>query len=268
MKHLFGTTARALSIAVAMTLLFVGAAQADGSTPWSTKNNNASSAVPAQERARLIDIMQKKLGMTATNVEFSPIPDFYEMTVRPNIYYMDKNGKWLIDGHLVDVDTKTSVTAQKKAAMANQGVPVLDWRSLNLADAIKTTRGQAVPGRVLVTFEDPNCGYCKKLQPELAKLQNITIYTFPIAILGPNSQSKNEAVWCSKNRATSWANVFRGVDIKAETECDTSALKRNGELAQRMAVSGTPTMFLADGSRIPGYVDSGAIEAKLSLQQK
>jgi thiol:disulfide interchange protein DsbC len=232
------------------------------------KDAKKSAAVSAAEKARIIALFDAKTGKKATDVETSPLPNFYTVISDASVYYVEKDGKWLFDGHLVDLDTRTSVTAVKKLQLEGGELPALDWRTLNLNDAIKTVRGKTVPGRVLVTFEDPNCGYCKALQPQLAKLQNVTIFTFPIAILGPDSQAKNEALWCSSDRASAWAAVMAGQPVKPEGACDTAGLARNGKLAQELKVRGTPTMFLADGSRIPGLMDAAALEARLAAVQK
>ena len=233
-----------------------------------TAKSVAEPTVSAAEKARVMALFDAKTGKKATDVETSPLPNFYTVISDVNVYYVEKSGKWLFDGHLVDLDTRTSVTAQRKLKLESGELPVLDWRTLNLNDAIKTVRGKAVPGRVLVTFEDPNCGYCKALHPQLDKLKNVTVFTFPIAILGPDSQAKNEALWCSSDRAGAWASVMAGQPVKAEGTCDLSGLARNGKLAQELKVRGTPTMFLADGSRIPGLMDAAAIEARLAAVQK
>lgn len=262
MKNLFRVSMLSTICSVAALTFSAGPAAAAGEKVVTAVANTVSAA----EKARISALLEQKTGMKATNVETSPLKDFYTVTVDLSVYYMDKSGKWLFDGHLVDVDTRTSVTAIKKLALEQAGTPAMDWRSLNLNDAIKTVRGRQVPGRVLVTFEDPNCTFCKRLHPELEKLQDITVYTFPVAFLGPDSQAKNEAIWCSGDRAMSWATAMTGQPVKVTEKCDTSALKRNGELASKLMVRGTPTMFLADGTRVPGFMDAAAIEAKLSTQ--
>ena len=254
--------------ASSLAALAVSAAPAVAAGSQGAKVPVIGAAVSAAEKARVTFVLQQKTGMKATNVEVSPLPNFYTVTVNLNVFYMERTGKWLFDGHLVDLDTKTSVTAAKKLELEKVGLPALDWRTLNLGDAIKTVHGAAVPGRVLVTFEDPNCGFCKRLHSELSKLQNVTVFTFQVSLLGPDSQAKNEALWCTKDRAASWASALAGQSVKADAACDTSALVRNGELARRLMVSGTPTLFLADGSRIPGFMEAAGIDAKLSTQTK
>ncbi|MFK4705841.1 thiol:disulfide interchange protein DsbC [Roseateles asaccharophilus] len=256
MKHPLRTVAQA-AIAAAAVMLSIGAQAAGESSKVEANRVSA-------EKADIESIMKARLNMQPSNIVPAPMAGWYEVTVGANIYYVEKGGKWLFDGHLVDVATKTSVTAERKATVAAKELPALNFGTLNLADAIKTSRGAANPSRILVVFEDPNCGFCKRLHPELAKLQNVTIYTFPVSFLGEASNAKNEAVWCTKDRSASWATVMQGGAVKAEAECDTSAIKRNGMLAQRLVVSGTPTIFLADGTRIPGFVDATALEARLS----
>lgn len=257
MKHSLHAVARA-TLAAGVFLMAIGAHAAG--EPARTK---VEAARVAEEKAVIEAVMKGKLNMQPTNIVPAPISGWYEVTVPGNIYYVEKGGKWLFDGQLVDVATKTSVTAQRKAAGAKE-LPALNFSSLNLADAIKTSRGAVSANRILVTFEDPNCGFCKRLHPELAKLQNVTIYTFPVTMLGESSNLKNEALWCTKDRSASWAAVMQGGAVKADQECDISAIKRNGLLAQRLVVSGTPTIFLADGSRIPGFIDAAELEARLS----
>jgi thiol:disulfide interchange protein DsbC len=227
-------------------------------------------ALAPAKKAELMALFDSKTGMKSTDANVSPVPGFFEIVVMANVFYMDPTGKHLFDGHLVDLDTRQSITAARKAALQATAFPALDWRSLDLNDAIKTSYGTATPGRVLVTFEDPNCGFCKKLHGELAKLKNLTVYSFPISFLGPQSQAINQSIWCAKDRGAEWAKALSGAPYTpsaAPAGCNTDALTRNGELARRLGVQGTPTMYLADGTRLPGYMSAEALEAKLSTQQ-
>lgn len=246
---------RLASFAAALTIACTGA--------WAS-GADAAKPVESQLSAKLSQLFNIKTGMRADAINASPVSGFYEVVVGTSIFYMEPSGKWLFDGHLVDLETRSSVTAARRLALEQQERPPLDWRTLNLADAIKVQRGAATKGRVLVIFEDPNCTFCKRLHPELEAMPNLVTYTFPVAFLGPDSQAKNEAIWCSKDRAASWAGVMKGAAMPAAAACDTAALARNGELARALKVTGTPTMFLADGTRLPGYMDRASIERELA----
>ena len=225
-----------------------------------------TSTIDAKALAGYKSTFLAKTGMNADAVLPSPMPGFVEIDVGTTVYYMDTTGRWLLDGHIVDLATRTSITAGRKLALEQANQPVMDWKSLNLGDAIKTVKGTATAGRVLVTFEDPNCSFCKKLTPELERLANITIFNFPVAVLGPDSEAKNKAIWCAKDRNAAWGQAMKGAVVAAAdvAACDISALARNADLAQKLRVTGTPTLFFADGSRSPGYLDALAIETRIS----
>lgn len=224
-------------------------------------------------REKLGQLFTLKTGMTAGDVRRAPLQGFYEFTVGTTVFYMDPAGKWLLDGHLVDLDTKSSVTAARTLELEKAGrkqdqvtsaeLPALDWRSLNLNHAIKVQRGRAVPGRVLILFEDPNCGFCKKLHVELEQMKDLVTYTFPMAFL-QGSAAKNAAIWCAKDRAAEWARSMKDEPVMGRGNCDVAPLAANAELAEQLAVRGTPTIFLANGTRIAGYVSAAALEKALA----
>ena len=104
--------------------------------------------------------------------------------------------------------------------------------------------------RVIYTFEDPNCGYCKELQKELAKLNDVTIYTFLWPILSQDSVDKSKAIWCAHDRGEGLGRLHaQGRSRRSgKRDCDTP-LESNGELAQRFGIRGTPGVFWRTGSR-------------------
>ena len=125
-------------------------------------------------------------------------------------------------------------------------------------NAIKRVRGNG--RRVVYTFEDPNCGYCKQQQKELIKLNDVTIYTFLWPILSPDSVEKSRTIWCSKDRAKAWEDLMlRGVAPQGDTKCDTP-IDKNMELARRFNAQGTPAVFVADGRMLGGFVTADKIE--------
>jgi len=139
----------------------------------------------------------------------------------------------------------------------------IKWSELPLERAVKQVRGDGK--RVLATFEDPNCGYCKRLAKDLQKLDNVTIYTFLLPILSPDSLEKSKAIWCAADRAKAWTDWM--VDGKApggKTDCDTTAITKNQEFGRKLNINGTPTLFFASGERLPGAVPLQQIEEKLA----
>ena len=195
----------------------------------------------------------------------TPIPGLYELRVGTEIFYSDEKGDYLIfpsqdqpDGHIIETKTKTDVTQLKLDKLLGFDVPNLPFK-----DAIVFKQGSGA--RRLVVFEDPNCHFCKDVEKNLVALKDVTIYTFLIPILGPDSVQKSRDIWCAKDAAKTWRSwMLSGVAPQREMgHCDTSALTRNTALAEKHRVMGTPAIVFDDGSRIGGFVELDKLEKRL-----
>lgn len=217
----------------------------------------AALAAPAAHasEASVRQLFQSKLtDVTVESVSRSPMPGLFEVVANGHIFYTDEKVNFIIRGVLFDARTPTmrNVTKARTAELTAQALKG------STGNAIKRVRGNG--RRVIYTFEDPNCGYCRQQQKELLKLNDVTIYTFLWPILSPDSIEKSRAVWCSKDRAKAWDDLMtRGIAPQGDTKCD-APLDKNMELARRFGANGTPAIFLADGSMIGGYVSAEKIE--------
>jgi thiol:disulfide interchange protein DsbC len=187
------------------------------------------------------------------------MPGIYEVVAQGKIFYVDEKVTYVFRGVMFDAKATElrNLTAERESLLAAQTLS----KSRDLA--IKRVRGNGK--RVLYTFEDPNCGYCKKLQGELMKLNNVTIYTFLLPIVSPpDSVEKSKAVWCSKDRGKAWDELMSNGTVPGGTKtCDTP-IEKSIQLAQRFGVRGTPAIYLADGQQIGGYLPFDKIEQALN----
>jgi len=172
------------------------------------------------------------------------------------LIYTDKAVSFFILGNIIDVGTRRNLTGERLDRLSR-----IDFKSLPLEQAIERVNGNGQ--RIIVTFEDPNCGYCKQLGGELQKVKDVTIYTFLYPILSDDSMTKSRHIWCAKNRAETWtAWIVKGK--KPETRnCDSDTIERNLELGRKLRVSAIPTMFFANGARIGGFRDASDLEQVL-----
>ena len=131
-----------------------------------------------------------------------------------------------------------------------------------LEQAIKTVRGDG--SRVLLTFEDPNCGYCKRLHRDLQRIDNVTVYTFLVPILGKDSERKARNIWCAPDREAAWREWMLDARVPADVACDSDTITRNLRLARQWDVRGVPALFLANGKRFRGYIPANRLEAELA----
>ena len=197
--------------------------------------------------------------MQVESVTKTPFNNLYEVVLGGRILYTDEKASFLFIGNLLDTRSAGAdkdLTRERGAQLAAQAL------RKSTDNAIKRVRGNGK--RVIYTFEDPNCGYCRELQKELLKLNDVTIYTFLWPILSQDSLDKSRAVWCSKDRAKAWDDLMsRGVAPQNGAKCD-GPFDKNIELAQRFGARGTPAVFLADGNTIGGLVPAEKLEQALN----
>ena len=215
--------------------------------------------VNAQSEQQIRSDLQKKIGPNTKikSVSPSPIPGVYEVLVGNDIFYTDANSKYLIQGEIIEIATGKNITEQKQADLNR-----IKWSELNPANALKVVRGNG--SRQLAVFSDPNCGYCKRLDKSLQQLDNVTIYTYLIPILSPDSSLKSKQIWCSADPQKTYIDwMINGVTPSGKSDC-TNPLDKNMAFAKTYGITGTPTIFFTDGSRFPGAVQITDIEKKFT----
>ena len=213
----------------------------------------------AQSEQQIKTDLQKKLGSNAKvkSVTPGPISGIYEVIVGNEVFYTDKNSKYLIQGEIINLDTGKNITEQRQSDLNR-----IKWADLPQANAIKTVRGNG--SRQLAIFSDPNCGHCKRLEKSLQQLDNVTLYTYLIPILSPDSTQKAKQIWCSSDPYKSYTDwMINGISPSGKGDCATP-LDKNLALAKTYGITGTPTLFFTDGSRFPGAVQITDIEKKFS----
>jgi len=187
----------------------------------------------------------------------SPMAGLYEIRLITNeIYYSDAEGNFLIQGSLIDTKSKRNLTEEREAKLS-----AIDFGTLPFKDAITIVRGNGK--RKLAVFEDPNCGYCKRFERDLAKVDNVTIYLFLYPILGDDSMTKSRNVWCAKDPAGAWSQVMTKEQTIPNANCNIAAIERNVEFGRKFKITGTPTLIAQDGARVPGAINTMQIEKML-----
>jgi len=194
-------------------------------------------------------------------VSKSPFAGLYEVRVNgTDIFYTDAEGNFLIQGTLFDTRLKRNLTEERVEKLS-----AVEFDSLPLKDAFTIVRGNG--SRKLAVFEDPNCGYCKRFERDLQKVDNVTIHMFLYPILGPDSAEKSKNIWCSKEPGKVWQDAMvrdRPFPAAAPASCDAGAITRNIALGRKHKITGTPTLLFADNARVPGAISSAEVEKHLA----
>jgi len=201
--------------------------------------------------------------LTVESVGKSPLPGFYEVVANGAVFYVDEKGKYLIVAERVlDLDAKKDILEERMNKLTG-----IRFDSLPLELAFKNVKGNGK--RKLAVFSDPDCPYCRRLEQDLKQLSDVTVYTFllPIQGLHPAAAEKARAVWCSPDRQKTWDEMMlNNVNPTGPNSCENPVDKIAG-FAQEKRISATPTMFLADGTRISGARPAGELDRLLNEAQ-
>lgn len=249
-----------LTLAAAAATLFAGAALADAKTD-----------------SILLNLKVKYPATAFTGVRATPLQGIYEVQMGRNLAYVDESGRTFLFGSMYDMEARADLTAARKAELGIQDAPApqqqqraeappIKWSDLPMGDALVRVIGKGE--RKMALFSDPDCPFCRQLERELEKLDNVTIYTFlyPLASLHPNAPAKSENIWCAGENARNkvWADQMIGGKTPPAAKACANPVERNVALGDSLNVRGTPTMFTSDGRRVSGAMPAARIDAWLN----
>ena len=221
-----------------------------------------SIAAGASEATVKATIEKKYPQLQIESVTKTPFAGIYEVYANGQLLYADEKVEFLfVNGSMIDIDKKTNLTEERMAVLT-----AIKFDQLPLDLAFKKVKGKGT--RKLAYFGDPNCGYCKKFEQELTKIDDLTVYIFLYPVLGPDSVEKSKSIWCSKDRVKAWNDqLVNGVAPTAAGTCATPVDKILA-FGKQKNISGTPTLFFSDGQRVPGAIPGEMIEQRLAAAKQ
>ena len=238
----------------AAALLFLGLAsalQAD-SAP------DASSFSAAEAKLRQLAPSASTIAISET-----PVPGLLQAQIENEIVYISSDGKYLVQGALLDIDARVNLTDQARAGLRRDLLDGMD----NPREIVFSPEGD--PDYSLLVFTDIDCGYCRKLHEEIddytAAGIEIKYMAFPRAGIGSPSYEKYVSVWCAEDQQAALTLAKTGNDPEP-LQCDNPVLEQY-EIGQQAGVTGTPAIVTADGTLIPGYMPADALRARLDALQ-
>jgi thiol:disulfide interchange protein DsbC len=201
-------------------------------------------------------------GTTIDGVSKTPFFGLYEVRVGSEVVYTDEKVTYLFHGSVLDGKTMENLTQERIDKLST-----IKFDDLPVASAIKMVNGSGK--RKIAYFADPNCGYCKKFEREaLAQLKDTTVYIFVYPILSPDSVTKSKAILCSPDKFKAWNDwMTKGQMTTAQGNCDTP-IDTVQAMGQKMRINATPTIFLANGRRIPGAISLAQLESAIGEATK
>lgn len=213
-----------------------------------------------EEIAALREQLVKHLPDLADSaIETTPIPGIYEVSRGMAVGYVSADGRFLIEGELVDLATGTQLTEQRRRG-ARAEVLASDG-----SDGIVFTPADKADAPVVTVFTDIDCGYCRKMHQEIEDYMAagiaIQYLLYPRAGQGSASYDKAVSSWCSDDPQEAITQAKAGREIES-ARCE-HPVDRHLQVGQRLGLRGTPMMVLPSGEVVQGYVGPTALASRL-----
>jgi thiol:disulfide interchange protein DsbC len=206
-----------------------------------------------EERIRMLAPQAKSIAISET-----PIEGLLMVQIGGDIVYATADGKYLVQGRVLDMHTLEDLTEGAKAEIRRDLLATADM-------ATQITFAPEEAKYDLTVFTDIDCGYCRKLHAQIDEYnqQGIAIHymAFPRAGIGSHSYDKAVSVWCAGNQREALTQAKLGAEPDP-AQCD-NPIEQQYELGRELGVTGTPSLLTADGQMIPGYVPPEKLRERL-----
>ena len=186
------------------------------------------------------------------NIQITDMKGVYSGSMDGQVVYVGEDAQHILVGSMYRLSDQKNLT--KDLVLKQNSI---DWKKLPLQDAVKSVRGNGK--RQIAIFSDPNCPYCKQLETELNKLNDVTIYTFIYPIKN-QSIAVSKQVFCEKDSALAWSNLIsKGIQPSSKKTC-ANPIERNLSLGKSLGLNGTPAIIFSNGFKVMGSHPAQEIE--------
>jgi len=202
-------------------------------------------------------IMSRYPTTQITDVRESELPGIYEVVMGQTVGYTDKNARYMIMGHLYDLQSQKDITMERLRSVRR-----VDVSSLPLQDAITYTEGTGKT--TFYVFTDPECPFCRKLEAEIFLMKDIKVYYYLI----PTHQSSPDiiqSIYCASDAHQALADYMISGKAPVRSEsCRSDKPQKALKLASSLGIHSTPTIVSADGRIMNGYARNEEVSAWLA----
>lgn len=188
----------------------------------------------------------------------APLPGFREVIVAGQVLYISDDGKYLMQGVLLDVPAKKNLSEESLTSVRRdvlKGIPESD----------RIVFAPANPKHKVVVFTDVECGYCRKMHHDMAayNAQGIAVEYVAFPRMGVNTPDfeKMVDVWCAPDRRKAMTDAKN--DRPVPRKACTSPIRMQYEAGRRVGLTGTPMILAEDGTQIGGYLPPAELRAAL-----
>ncbi len=225
---------------------------------------STSFAVSAAEQSgadKLKQALAKSMpNVQATKISATPVEGLYEVIVGSQVVYMSVDARYMIEGDLYDLKTKSNVSEDAKSAIRLSAINKLGAENMLVYTPSETKKAKDV----ITVVTDIDCPYCRRLHSEIPDYMKNDVevrYIF-MPLKGASDMKKTVSVWCSDDKQLALDIAKAGGEVEDKV-CE-NPIKEHLKIARELGVRGTPAIILENGQLLPGYVPVDKLVAELN----
>ncbi len=189
------------------------------------------------------------------SIEATPLEGIYEVRYGTDILYVSEDGRYLLQGNLIDLETRANLTQAALSGVRAEMFVAIEDRELVVYSPSGETRG------VLNIFTDPNCPYCRQIHQDLQQYLDagIKVRYLMFPVLGEDSPEIMNRIWCADDRQNAMDRAKQGDKLKEiDGSCATPQDQHMG-LGRQLGLQGTPALITGSGEQLSGYQEPQAV---------
>jgi thiol:disulfide interchange protein DsbC len=230
-----------------------------------------SKAAPAAAQCPAVDKVQQGIrrvfpnaAMEVVRVEPAEMPGLCTVQIKMGnqirLAYADPKGDFILAGNLFEVKTAKNITLEATQVL-NKLTPE-EMKQLEPLTAFTMGQGK----KVLYFVTDPQCPYCKQMEPTLKKLSEkdgvqVRYLLLPLAS-HKGAREQCISILCDKKGLEGWEKGYKSDNLCPE---GTKKIDETVAFLQKKGIQSTPTFILSDGISLSGAVPEDVLRARLGL---
>jgi thiol:disulfide interchange protein DsbC len=200
--------------------------------------------------------------LEVNDIAETPLAGFYEISLRGEIFYVSKDGKYMFRGDLTDLKAQRNLTEARRAEHRAELLATLDPKS----EIVFAPKEGKAKYRIIV-FTDVDCGYCRALHRHIDDItaRGIEVHYVSYPRTGPNTESwaRAEHVWCARDRKAALTQAKAGADVTPDPACKSTPIATHYALGRAVGMTGTPAIYAETGEDVGGYAEPDVLLSRL-----